>query len=609
MSVSGSRGAGSADVTLVSLNSTALRTELIDNISGVFGTGAFLSMENATGESAGKVLRDALGANLARVIDLFHEMDENGDGTIGKAEFRRALARIVESPPSREDSDALFDEIDLDKGGTIEYKELHKLLRRRTSDRGPRKPLWEARQPRAKHLESAGKGGGLGNKGPQKREPMPVHDITHAALSFTRSEAVLLGQRAVCDAETEALSRRRVVALNQLTESIDRTTIKEMEKLEALHRQETQAAGRMRGQRVRSAKERQARAIAESGAFTRSMHKRPASSSAALLDYETMSTSATYPRASTAPGSPSLRFGSGWWQAQGTAASWTSMRPRTAMSLSDECFASSLDLGNTSSVSATFPAQTRSRSSSPSRTMLLDDQQSPVASSSGAAFAATAFLPSASCGSLGLVDGGSSAISGFRSPLAKSDSRLTASAASIARLPATRRPRMQYQSDVGRPLVPAPAARATYVVLSSTSIARAINAPREDATTPSSFVSSLRCPSGEAAGLVPILPRPKHNEALRAGHFTKALTRSITDNSSGRVHTDDRYLSPERRAERDAELALKLKEAGERVTLAVPPARPPPKVRKQTPKEEAILLPRRGGSRSGSGTASPVLAK
>ena len=307
------RGAGpslseDAAVQLVSLNSTALRGELLDDISGVFGGGAFLTLDDASGATAGKVLRDALGSNLARVVDLFREMDENGDGNIGKVEFRRALARIVDNPPTREDSDALFDEIDTDHGGTIEYKELHRLLRRRTSDRGPKKALWAPRQPRTKHTDTTADGEADGDMVKEEdstdaraQSPIPPHGAKYAALSYARSEAVLLGQLVTCSAPAEALSRRRVVALNELTEEIDRTAIRHMEKLEALHRKETLAAGRLRGQRCKSAKARQARAIASTGSFVaRSMHKRPLTGVPRHGD-DAMETSATYTAAPRMP--------------------------------------------------------------------------------------------------------------------------------------------------------------------------------------------------------------------------------------------------------------------------------------------------------------------
>jgi hypothetical protein len=74
-------------------------------------------------------LRDALVANSMRVIDLFREWDDDGDGEITKEEFRKAIPRL--GLVGHSDSiDTLFDEFDLDHGGTITFRELNKQLRR-----------------------------------------------------------------------------------------------------------------------------------------------------------------------------------------------------------------------------------------------------------------------------------------------------------------------------------------------------------------------------------------------------------------------------------------------------------------------------------------------
>ena len=65
-------------------------------------------------------------------------MDSNGDGKVGKSEWRKALARLVDVPTSREAADTLFDEIDVDGSGKIEYKELYKKLQAVTRFEEPR---------------------------------------------------------------------------------------------------------------------------------------------------------------------------------------------------------------------------------------------------------------------------------------------------------------------------------------------------------------------------------------------------------------------------------------------------------------------------------------
>jgi len=64
-----------------------------------------------------------------RVMDLFREWDDNGDGQITKDEFKKAIPKLGLTCPM-DAVDALFDEFDLDRGGTITFRELNKQLRR-----------------------------------------------------------------------------------------------------------------------------------------------------------------------------------------------------------------------------------------------------------------------------------------------------------------------------------------------------------------------------------------------------------------------------------------------------------------------------------------------
>ena len=74
-------------------------------------------------------LRDALTKNAKRVVDLFREWDEDGDGTISKKEFRKAIPLIVQDVPKAA-VDQLFYDWDPDKSGMISLAELIKKLRR-----------------------------------------------------------------------------------------------------------------------------------------------------------------------------------------------------------------------------------------------------------------------------------------------------------------------------------------------------------------------------------------------------------------------------------------------------------------------------------------------
>ena len=74
-------------------------------------------------------IRDYLSKKAVRVIDLFHEWDDDGTGNISKAEFRKAM-KALGLDVSRAQLDELFDAWDPDRSGRLEIKELEKLLRR-----------------------------------------------------------------------------------------------------------------------------------------------------------------------------------------------------------------------------------------------------------------------------------------------------------------------------------------------------------------------------------------------------------------------------------------------------------------------------------------------
>jgi hypothetical protein len=80
------------------------------------------------GTSVQQQLRNVLTENRTRVIDLFRDWDEDQSGTISKLEFRRSVAALGYSA-SLEEIESLFDELDSDSSGAIDYSERE--LRRR----------------------------------------------------------------------------------------------------------------------------------------------------------------------------------------------------------------------------------------------------------------------------------------------------------------------------------------------------------------------------------------------------------------------------------------------------------------------------------------------
>ena len=67
-----------------------------------------------------------------RVIDLFREWDEDGDGTVSKKEFRKAMPLLGLSDVDPKEVDALFETLDTKGEGAIGHRELSRMLRRQT---------------------------------------------------------------------------------------------------------------------------------------------------------------------------------------------------------------------------------------------------------------------------------------------------------------------------------------------------------------------------------------------------------------------------------------------------------------------------------------------
>ena len=91
-----------------------------------------MKLDMTSGVPLNEQLRVLLTRSLVRVIDLFRDWDEDGNGSVDRDEFYRALTALGVST-TKETSDTLFADLDPDGSGTIEYKELNTLCRRRIS--------------------------------------------------------------------------------------------------------------------------------------------------------------------------------------------------------------------------------------------------------------------------------------------------------------------------------------------------------------------------------------------------------------------------------------------------------------------------------------------
>jgi len=103
--------------------------------------------EDDTAEkSVSERLAAALRANAARVLDLFRQWDENGDGEVSREEFTQSFAEedrlMTGLNVSMQEAALLFDEWDADGSGTISFQELKKCLKKK------RKPTEPARRVR-----------------------------------------------------------------------------------------------------------------------------------------------------------------------------------------------------------------------------------------------------------------------------------------------------------------------------------------------------------------------------------------------------------------------------------------------------------------------------
>ena len=103
-------------------------------MSHIYGAMGEVALDDVSARLVGM-----LAANMTRVIDLFREWDLNGDGMISPKEFRRAMMSL-KLQCTREEIDQLFVTFDPDGSNTIDFRELHRELRKakaRAASAGP----------------------------------------------------------------------------------------------------------------------------------------------------------------------------------------------------------------------------------------------------------------------------------------------------------------------------------------------------------------------------------------------------------------------------------------------------------------------------------------
>jgi len=77
-------------------------------------------------------LGNALRKNAGRVLDLFRDWDDNGDGEVSRAEFHRAMPLLGLEVPKKA-IDELFSQWDSGGDGTLSFRELQRILKSKPS--------------------------------------------------------------------------------------------------------------------------------------------------------------------------------------------------------------------------------------------------------------------------------------------------------------------------------------------------------------------------------------------------------------------------------------------------------------------------------------------
>jgi Ca2+-binding EF-hand superfamily protein len=101
-------------------------------------------------------IRRALAANSVRVMDLFREWDQNGDGVLEMDEFLRAMP-MLGIHAGKKEVDDLFKSMDGDGDGIVTFKEFNRMMRRENEAMmkddeqgadGRKRPAWRPKSPK-----------------------------------------------------------------------------------------------------------------------------------------------------------------------------------------------------------------------------------------------------------------------------------------------------------------------------------------------------------------------------------------------------------------------------------------------------------------------------
>ena len=125
--------AGAAgDIVTESTNRTKLRRNAGGKKGAALAKGVRLDLQSEKPVVA--QLCELLFEHAVRVIDLFRDWDEDGNGIISGREFRKAVVALLDGQAvGREHTDALFAMLDTDGDGSLEFGELNKMLRSGTT--------------------------------------------------------------------------------------------------------------------------------------------------------------------------------------------------------------------------------------------------------------------------------------------------------------------------------------------------------------------------------------------------------------------------------------------------------------------------------------------